>query len=268
MGQYSIANLNTFFGIPGWLLLLLFFAMMLAFCEAGYRLGQRSRLGEKTREAIPTVLTAILGVLGLLLAFTMAMAVNRYDARRLLVLDEANAIGTDYWRTQLLPAPESTELQDLLRQYIDVRLRYAEAGFNSEKLQQVRRDTARLQSQLWSRAAAFAEKDPRSVTAGLLLQSLNTTFDLESARWTALLAHVPESVIYVNAFMGLLAGLLVGYGFGLTGNRHTLSIALLALSISVVLVVIIDLDRPRHGLLRISQQPLVDLQRQLAAPKH
>jgi hypothetical protein len=268
MGQSNLPPVDSFFGLPGWLIMLVFLVVLLAACETGYRLGMKSRLDEKTKAVIPTIAAAVLGVLGLLLAFTMSMSVTRFETRRQLVLDEANAIGTDYWRAQLMPAPERTELQDLLREYAAVRLRYAEVGINPKRLEQARQETAQLQGQLWARASAFAEKDPRSVTAGLLLQSLNNTFDLENARWTAFLAHVPQSVVYVNGLMGLLAMFLVGYGFGLAGHRHALSAALLIVSVTAVLGVIIDLDRPRSGIIRVSQQPMIELQRQLAAPGH
>ena len=95
---------------------------------------------------------------------------------------------------------------------------------------------------------------------GLLLQSLNEAFDLETARWTAFQNHVPASVIYVNAVLGLLSAMLVGYMFGVDGRRNFFSMCLLALSITLVLAVIIDLDRPRSGFIRGSQQPMIDLQ--------
>jgi prepilin signal peptidase PulO-like enzyme (type II secretory pathway) len=93
----------------------------------------------------------------------------------------------------------------------------------------------------------------------LLLQSLNHAIDLEGARWMALQNHVPESVIFVNAVVALLAAMLVGYTFGVNGRRNVFSMGLLALSITLVLWVIIDLDRPRSGFIRASQQPMIDL---------
>lgn len=258
------ANLDLLYGINGWLLGLLFLLIMLACTEAGIRLGWRARaLSAEVQSKIMTVEGALLGVLGLLLAFTMAMAVGRFDARRTLVLDEANALGTTWLRSKAMPAKEGAEMADLLRQYVASRLRYSEAGTDPFQLRQAREEAARLQAELWSRAIAFAQKDPRSLPAGLLLESLNQSIDLEAARWTAFANHVPNSVIYANGGVAFLAMMLVGYGFGLAGRRHGFSSYVLVLSIVVVLMIIVDLDRPRHGFIQVSQQPLLDLQQQM-----
>jgi hypothetical protein len=200
----------------------------------------------------------ILGVLALLLGFTMSMAVTRFEVRKHLVLEEANAIGTSYLRTQLLPAPEGTEIANLLREYVVVRLQYADAGGDLDRLQATREQAARLQNEFWTRAVAYVQKDPSPVKAGLLLQSLNEVIDLESARWMAFQNHVPRAVIYVNYIVALFAVILVGYAFGREGRRQVFSTSMLILAITVVLAVIVDLDQPRQGFIKVSQQPLVD----------
>jgi hypothetical protein len=263
MGQ---GNIETFYGTPEWLMGLLFLGLMLMAWETGFRLGLRSKAAEKTKALVPTIAASILAILGLLLAFTMSMSVLRYEARRLLVLDEANAIFDSYLRMQALPAPESTELQELMRQYAANRLRVSQAALDLQKLRQGKEEDARLEGELWSRAAALARKEPQSVPAGILMESLNNVFDLENSRWIGFVAHVPPGVIYVNALMGLVAALMVGYAFGLTGHRHLLSEALLIVAITMVMVVIVELDRPYSGVIRVSQQPLIDLQRRVAAP--
>jgi len=251
--------------MPAWTLGLVFLVAMLITGETGFWLAGKSHFKstEEATERITSVETAVLGVLGLLLAFTLAMAVSRFDTRRSLVLDEANAIGTAYWRSQAIPAPEGPEISALLRQYVDARLHYFDAGTDAEHLRISRERTAHLQKELWTRAAASAQHDPRSVPAGLLLQSLNQTFDLESSRWTALHVHVPDGVILVDMFVGVLAALLVGYNFGVTGHHHFISTCVLAVCIATVMSVIIDLDQPRHGMIQVGQQPLLDLQQQV-----
>jgi hypothetical protein len=261
-------SIDFLYGISEWLALVVFLALLLAATEAGFRLGRRAKsvTTEKTKVQISVVEGSILGVLGLLLAFTMSMAVTRFEVRKQLVLDEANAIGTAWLRAQLLPAPESTEIANLLRDYVDLRIRYAESGGGLERVKAAREQAARLQSEFWARAVGYARKDPNPVTSGLLLQSLNQAIDLEAARWMAFLNHVPDTVIYVNAIVALLSVALVGYAFGDEGRRHIFSMWLLAIAITVVLGVIIDLDRPREGFIRVSQQPMIDLQQQLLAP--
>jgi hypothetical protein len=239
-----------------------FFVLMLVATEAGLRLGRKSEANtpDKTKSQISVIEAAILGVLALLLGFTMSMAVSRYEVRRQLVLDEANAIGTSRLRAELLPAPEGPEIGSLLREYIDVRVQYGTAGNDLARLDSLYAQTVRLQNEFWARAVACAEKDPNPVRAGLLLQSLNQAIDLGSARRMAFQNPVPESVIYVNGIVALLAATLVGYAFGLNGRREVFSMCVLALAITLVLAVIFDLDRPRSSLIRVSQQPMIDLQ--------
>jgi hypothetical protein len=109
-------------------------------------------------------------------------------------------------------------------------------------------------------AVTYVQKEP--FRASLLLQSLNQVIDLDSARWMAFQNHVPETVIFAIAVVGLLAAMIVGYTFGLGGFRQLFSICALSLAITLVLTVIIDLDRPQEGFIRVSQQPMLDLQKQ------
>lgn len=244
------------------IIFVLFFALMLAATEIGFRLGRKSQVNtlDKTKSLVSTLEAAILGVLGLLLAFTMSMAVSRFEMRKQLVLDEANAIGTSRLRTELLPPPENTEIANILNQYINLRVQYGTTGNDPKRLESLSKETAYLQNEFWARAVAYGQKEPNPVTIGLLLQSLNQTIDLESARRMAFQNHVPPSVIYVNAIVGILAALLVGYTFGLNGRRQIFSMCVLSMAITLVLALIIDLDRPRRGFIRISQQPMIDLQ--------
>jgi hypothetical protein len=256
------------FELPIWLLYLLCLLFMLASSEVGFLAGRRAskKFDEAMRSRITIFESAILGVLGLLMGFTMSMAVTRFDLRRLLVVQEANAIGTTWLRSKMMPAPEGAEFAGLLREYVVVRLRYVPA-LDLDRLPELRAQGKRLQSELWLRASESALRDQRSVPAGLLLQSLNESIDLESARWAAFWGRVPQSVIYVNVLIAMLAAELLGYGFGLIGKRHMVSTVLLAVSISSVLAVIVDLDRPWQGFIKVSQQPMIDLQKDLANPR-
>jgi len=255
-------------GLHLWLVGVFLLASMRVASEIGFRFGRHSRTRNDadTKPWIAAVEGALFGVLALLLGFTVSMAVSRFDARRVLLLEEANAIGTVFWRTQLVPAPANSEMVGLLREYVDARLQFDRSS--SAQDFQVARDRAdKLQNELWSRGVAFAAKDPRSVTAGLLLESLNQTFDLETARWAAFNARVPQTVILVDAVAALLAIALVGYSFGLGGRRNPFTEWWLTVCLTLVLMVIIDLDHPVHGLIHVSQQPMIDLQHQLAAAR-
>jgi len=267
---------DPIYGVPEWLTAIVLIAAIVGATELGYRRGRKSHGKEDTdtKSWITTIVASVLGVLGLLLAFTINMSVTRFDARRLLVVEEANAIGTSYWRSQLVPPPEGPELANLLREYTQVRIQFSAAArvqFIPSKdrvLKETHERSGKLQGEIWSRAAAFAQKDPRSVTAGLLLQTLNQTFDLEAARWAAFHAHVPSSVIWADCMIALLASLLVGYSLGLAGHRSFFHVIMLALCITLVIIVIVDLDDPRHGFIRVGYQSLLDVQRQMGPPTH
>ena len=250
------------------ILLPVFLGTMLASIEIGFRLGRKakSRSADDTRADVSMIAGAILGVLGLLLGFTMSMAVTRFELRKQLVLEEANAIGTSYLRTKLLPPPDDANIARLLSEYVDARLPPSDARGVYEQIREARERSVQLQSDFWAKAVAYAQRDPNPVRAGLLLESLNQVIDLDAARWMAFQNHVPESVIYMNACVALLAASLIGYSLGLGNQRQLFSTCMLTLAVTLVLAVIIDLDSPQRGLIRVSQQPLIDLRQQLSGP--
>lgn len=233
--------------------------------EAGFRLGRRKRpaVDEDARSQITTIQGAMLGLLGLLLGFTFSMAMSRFELRKQQILEESNAIGTTYLRAQLMPEPTRKEVSNLLHQYVEVRLQFYQAGITGEGFPKALAQTERLQLQLWSRAAAWGDKDPRAVTAGLFLQSLNEVIDLHSKGLTALENHVPEIILVLLYFVALTAIGLIGYGCGLAGRRNFLVTLVTSVLIVAVIVVIIDLDRPQQGLIKVGLGRMVELHQSL-----
>ena len=195
------------------------------------------------------------------------MAMSRFDVRKQLVLDEANAIGTTYLRAQLFPDPHRQEVSNLLRRYVDVRLEFFEGGNNQKKLKEAKNKTDQLQNQLWSFVTAWGKEEPRSIPMGLFLQSLNDVIDLHAKRVTAMENHVPEIILVLLYFVAMAAIGLLGYGCGVGGSRNHLINILVPIIIAAVILVIIDLDRPRRGLIKVSQQSMLDLRRSLAEPQ-
>jgi hypothetical protein len=251
-----------------WLFGLGFVICMLAAVEAGFRLGRKAEVQTDHRTNIQTVETAVLGVLALLLGFTMSMAVSRFETRRLLILEEANAIGTTELRAQLFAAPEGPEITDLLRQYVDMRMKYLTSGGDGATLRAINTSTEHLQNSIWARVNTLVQKDNRSVPAGLLAQSTNEMFDMQAASWAAARTHLPATVICLNAAVSFLTAMFVGYTFGLNRVRNVFSACMLALAISVVLAVILDLDEVHGGFIHVSQQPMIDLQKSFSRASH
>ena len=244
-----------------WLIFFVSIGVFLLFTELGFHLGRRAASGtsDRARSEVGTIQAALLGLLALLLGFTFAMAMSRFEVRKQLVLDEANAIGTTYLRAQILPEPQRREISDLLRRYVQVRLDFYEAGNHDKKLDAANQATARLQTQLWSTGAALGEKDPRAVTVGLFLQSLNEVIDLHNKRLTALENHVPEVILILLYFVAMVATGLIGYGCGLGEVRNFFVTVVASVLIAAVIIVIIDLDRPLRGLIQVGQKRMVEL---------
>jgi hypothetical protein len=261
----NLVNLDFLYSQDEWFVQICFFAMLMAAGELGFRLGRYAMASptvKKGKAQVSVIEASLLGVLGLLLGFTMSMAVSRFERRTQLVLDEANAIGTAYLRTQLLPAPSAAEMANLLRQYVDIRVRnpnYSDRG----QLAAMRRESQVLQTRLWAIAVERAHADSNPLIAVQLVQSLNHVIDLDAARWMAFLDRVPSAVIYVNAMVALFAAILAGYAFGIDGARKIFPMCTLGIVITVVLGVILDLDSSRIGAILVSQQPLIDLNLQL-----
>lgn len=225
--------------------------------EVGWRLGNyRRKLPQHEREApVGAVIGAMLGLLAFLLAFTFGMAATRYDTRKSLVLEEANAIGTTYLRAEMLPEPQRSQIRNRLREYAALRV----GGVTSLMTPELRAKSATLLNQLWANTVAATTQNPDSELGGLFVQSMNEMIDLDQTRITAGRNRIPDSIWLVLYSVAILTMAAMGYQFGLTGERSWPVTILLTLVFTAVIVLISDLDRPQAGLLQVSQQALIDL---------
>jgi hypothetical protein len=237
---------------------------LLVVYEIGFRIGRwwQIRTPEETEGPTGELVASILALLAFLLAITMGMASDRFDDRRGLVLDEANAIDTAYLRAGYLPADVGTRSRELLREYVPLRI-------NVNDRQQLAANFVRseeIQDELWAMAEGVAREDSSDVVA-LYLESVNETINLHSTRVTSLVyGRVPETVVILLIIGAGLTLAMVGYSSGLTRRRSPLSAVVLVVVLSAVLTLVIDLDRPRDGFLEVSQQPLLNLMDRLARP--
>jgi len=242
--------------LPLWALSIVLFVANLLFDECGFRMGRRLRR-EPRKESDTTVgavVAAELGLLAFLLAFTFGIVASRFDVRRHMVLDEANAIGTTYLRASMLPEAESESIRGLLRDYADVRLE----ATTGTPIDEILRRSDQIHQQLWNEAVAAAAHDPKSVPAGLFIQSLNELIDLHASRlMAAVRSRMPLAVWVVLFAVGLLAFFTIGYQAGLTTATRSPAVIVLALTFGAVIWLVADLDRPGEGFLRISQEPMV-----------
>ena len=247
--------------LPLWGLFLTVVSLVLAAIEGGFRLGSyRHRQSSGEKEApVGAMVAATLGLLAFMLAFTFDMAASRFDTRKQLVLDEANAIGTTYLRTSMLPE-RGDEIRALLRSYVDVRLDAIRSGRVAEQILQ----SEDIQAQLWSVATALGLRHPDSIVVGLFVASLNEVIDLHAKRVTAGLRNrIPGAIWLALLMMATLSLAAMGYHAGLVGTIRSLAIVVVAVSFSAVIVLIADLDRPQEGSLTVSQQALIDLRQSM-----
>jgi hypothetical protein len=248
--------------IPLWALFLLIAVCLAAAIEGGYRLGRsrRERLADEKEQPVGGMVASILGLVALVLGFTFSLAASRFDARRMAVLEEANAIGTTYLRASFLPQPERGKIEDLLREYAAARLKGTSGGSVDEEIAH----SERIQGDLWKLTSGVAENNPRSITVGLFIQTLNDLIDLHAKRvLVGTRSRIPV-VIWVGVYgMALLGMGAVGYLSGLSATRRSPVMLALILSFSIVLILIADLDRGQEGLLRIGQQAMVDVQKSM-----
>lgn len=245
--------------IPFGALLFIASALLWLVMEIGYRFGKWRHVHhpDEREQPVGAMVASILGLVALVLGFTFSLAANRFDARRLVVLEEANAIGTCYLRARLLPEPERTEVARLLREYVDVRIRGVQEGKPEEAISR----SEVLHEQLWNYAAAAADKNDKSIMTGVFIQSLNNVIDVHAKRvLLGIRSRIPV-VIWAGVFgLALLGTASVGYQAALTTTRRSPAMIGLVLTFTIVLWIITDLDRGQEGLLRVSQRSMLDLQ--------
>jgi hypothetical protein len=247
--------------LPLWALFIFILAIVLLSVECGYRLGKyrRSRHEEEKEAPLGTMVGATLGLLAFILAFTFGLAATRFDIRRQVLLNEANAIGTTYLRAGMLP-DRAQQIRDLLRAYVGARLEAVQSGKVAEGV----RRSEEIQQQVWLEAETIGQKTPNSIVVGLFVQSLNQLIDLHAERLQAGLRSRIPGAIWIGLFaVAALSLATMGYHAGLSGTRRSLAIVAVAVTFSVVIELIADLDRPQEGVLRISQQALLDVQRSM-----
>lgn len=236
------------------------FAALVAATQVGFWTGSRARRdGQSGTSEAMTIQASVLGLLALLLGFSFSMAMNRYDVRKKLVVEEANDIGTTYLRAGMLKSPYGTTIRRLLRRYVDARLELADPDVDNDLIPKVLKQTDDLQEQLWLQATAYVNYDSRPVPTGLFVTSLNQVIDDHARRMAAYENQVPEPIFTALYIVAVLAMGLTGRVCGLADNRQLMPTVTAALLIALVIFTINDLDRPRHGFIRVSQKSMMSL---------
>ncbi len=242
---------------------LILFLSLLAATEMAFRIGRRfvEVTPESTKSQISAIQGSILGVLALLLGFTFSLSLQRYDTRSQAVISEANAIGTAMLRTELLPADMRSGMAERMQRYLELRILGSSISLDHvDERRAVLLQSNEVTHEMWRLAAQAAEENPNPVTTGLFIQSLNEVIDSYGSRDAALNRHVPEAVLFLLFGTLILTASLVGYSSGVAGHRASFPTYILFMLIVLMVFIVIDLDRPRRGLIEVSQQSMLDLQ--------
>ena len=235
-----------------------FGAMWLA-AEIGSTLRKRvGPLKEEDRGDFGIVLSATLTLLGLLIGFSFSMAVSRYDQRKNYEEAEANAIGTEYVRADLLPAGDASAVRELLKKYLDQRLLFYTTR-DPRKLAKVNADTAELQSKLWSAARAPAAAQPTPIVA-LAISGMNDVLNSQGYTQAAWWNRIPRSAWVLMVIIALGCNVLIGYGARRTDRRIFL---IVPIAVSISFFLIADIDSPRRGTIHVAPQNLLSLSQSL-----
>jgi hypothetical protein len=231
-----------------------FFVLSLVVLWLGILFGSwaqqiRKALIESESNVINVIEGALLTLFGLLIGFTFSMAVNRYDARKLLAVQEANAIGTTWLRTALMPDPVRTQEQSLLREYVQERLLYHTEFRAREESHYNELHAQTLRKKLWAVASDYAVDHRESVT-GLYLQALNSTIDIAGERVAADENRIPAAAWWMLLFVGFVACAVMGTKIN---PRMVLLQSILPIVLASTLTMTMDLDSPRFGFIRVTQ---------------
>lgn len=221
--------------------------------ETGYRLGQRrlEKDPDSKAEGASVVESSVFGILGLILAFTFTGTLSRYESRVKLVLKEANAIGTAYYRIDLLPKTDQDQLRPLYKEYVQSRINVFDNYANRELSNSYFRRSLELQNQIWdiANAAVLKVNNPGVIT--LVLGSTNEVIDVANERLQATRIR-PPMIVYILLFgLPLAAAFLLGQSMSRNAKRPIFYMVTFCITISAIVYIILDLEFPRLGLIRI-----------------
>jgi len=239
-------------------LVLVLFGACLGATALGIFLGRRVRhLSDHLSEPFGVLQAAMLGVVGLILAFGLSLALSRYEDRRAAIVDEANTIGTTYLRAQTLAEPVRSTSLDLLVAYTESAIRFSNSIPGTAEQEAAAEAEHGLQRRLWGLAGQALDAAPQASAPRLYVETLNQMIDAQTTRSAALTNQVPTTVLLLEILgaciaLGLLAAYLALVGRGFAG------ILIASLLVAFLLFVTADLDRPTRGLIRIPDSVLTD----------
>lgn len=252
--------------IPLWLLFLGTVLLVVGTIELGYLLGKaaRRRSEDEKESPVSAIAGTVLALLAFILAFTFGIVADRYDARRELVRDQAEAIHTAYLTADFLPQSGRDESKKLIQTYVATLVQAASSGHLADNPEEIKQMQT-IQAQLWDIAVANVQGGDTSDTSSFYAESLTEMDNVLATRIAvSVQSRLPAGLWLVLYVLVALAMVAVGYQTAIADSRRTWAMIVLALSFSIVIILIAALDDPERGYIPISQQPMTDLQAELS----
>ena len=259
--KQSIFDAPMYHLSAAWIALLLFGLMLLFFwLGARWRIFLITRVRTERFDISGSLEGSMLGLLALLLAFTFGISNARYDARRDVIIKEANCIGTAVLRADLYPEPFRSDLRRDFHEYVEARIKYYTVGANNDSIESAFRYAQEVSDRLWKKTTVYSKTDTPYIRNTFFLQSVNDMIDVASERRYIGISHVPISIIWMLLLICMAVSFLLGYG--MKGKKaDILMVVLFALIVSLTIYLILDLDRPREGIITMDavHQSMIDL---------
>jgi len=247
---------------PALVFVLSFFGLSLSALIGASFLRRQRKLEEDVRQDFGLILAAALTLLGLIIGFSFSMAMSRYDQRKNYEAAEANAIGTEYVRADLLPASDAAKVRALLRNYLDQRVLFYMAR-DEQQIRQINARTAQLQAELWSAVLAPAAAQP-TPTVALAVSGMNDVLNSQGYTLAAWWNRIPIAAWVLMAAIAICCNVLVGY-CAQNVKAEGIMLLILPLIVAIAFFLIADIDSPRGGVIRVHPQNLASLAESLRA---
>lgn len=247
----------AFYLMDQWLLTLVMCGVLLGASEVGYRAGVRRRgIPESDRSLMSGMGGAMFGLLGLLLGFTLSMAIGRWDVRRDVIVSESNAIGTLSLRAGLLDEPLRGDLRDALGEYTQARIVLGSSYDDLDAWRAARTTSEGLHERIWTVIEAASELELSPAVLSSLITSANEVIDLHELRLASIENYLPASLLFVLIGVASMAVGFLAWSFGAGDRSGRKAVLLLSLLITVVLLLIMDLNRPQRGMIEVGVDAL------------
>ncbi len=261
-------NSNFISKLPWWLVYILTAALVMLASWIGYKMAtiRKLKYGDDHESSVNSVVGALMGLLAFILAFTFGVTTNKFDSRKELLLEEVTAIETLHLRAGLIPEPHTSEVRQLVKKYVDIRLDLAQ---NPTHAREAIQESEAIQKQMWKHAEALPDLNLKhSDVVSLFTEALNHVIELQTKRLTVSTIHqLPTALwlsLYIITFLSMMG---IGYLFGMAHKANWILLTLLSLAFSVVIILIADLDNSntnKQGIIHVNTQPMIELERRIS----